>query len=394
MFSDRLPWPEPRGLNPLPTALPSTSSRTTASAVPTSIAAGLPVEPITISSSMTSDISLMNHIQDNQLGLRERPCTPGDGNCWYWANCDLIQLHNLHAPTDPDELRKAVRNTLNNHPLKMHWIKQVFRGKNQKYNKFVKDQSKPNAFIDHHGIIVVATSDYLKVMYHLVGTSNTTKAPVTKLCDEEKSRTVFHVGYYQDTTDRNDRPLRAGHYQSLEVVPGVDVPCCSIVAEVPEMDNDLDGVKCEEKILGAFIEDRNMVKMSLQRLMNLKCVNLDTLFSTNISHILYNDLRPKYAASTLEGKLCRRLLKRYQSICINSPGFDQDDLPPITDVSEEESEESTNPRSFRSLFSGPRSYRASLLISEMGNIPEVVDDIRATDGLASSVYQWYQGYQG
>ena len=139
------------------------------------------------------------------------------------------------------------------------------------------------------------------------------------------------------------------------MVPGVDVPCCSIVAEVTEMDNDLDGVKSEEKILGAFIEDRNMVKMSLQRLMNLKCVNLDTLFSTNISHILYNDLRPKYAASTLEGKLCRRLLKRYQSICINSPGFDQDDLPPITDVSEEESEESTNPRSFRSLFSGPRS---------------------------------------
>ena len=218
----------------------------------------------------------------------------------------------------------------------------------------------------------------------MVGTSNTTKSPVTKLCDEEKSRTVFHVGYYQDTTDRNDRPLRAGHYQSLEVVPGVDVPCCSIVAEVTEMDNDLDGVKSEEKILGAFIEDRNMVKMSLQRLMNLKCVNLDTLFSTNISHILYNDLRPKYAASTLEGKLCERLLKRYQSICINSPGFDQDDLPPITDVSEEESEESTNPRSFRSLFSGPRPSRASLLISEMGIIPEVVDDIRATDGLASS----------
>ena len=90
-------------------------------------------------------------------------------------------------------------------------------------------------------------------LYCLVGTSNTTKSPVTKLCDEEKSRTVFHVGYYQDTTDRNDRPRRAGHYPSLAVVPGVDVHCCSIVAEVPEMDNDLDGVKSEEKILGKDI---------------------------------------------------------------------------------------------------------------------------------------------
>ena len=35
------------------------------------------------------------------------------------------------------------------------------------------------------------------------------------------------------------------------------------MAEVPEMDNDLDGVKSEEKVLGAFFEDRNMVKMSL-----------------------------------------------------------------------------------------------------------------------------------
>ena len=46
--------------------------------------------------------------------------------------------------------------------------------------------------------------------------------------------------------------------------------------------------------------------------------------------------------------------------------------------------ESTKPRSFRSLFSGPRSSRASLLISEMRIIPDMVDDKRATDGLASS----------
>ena len=50
----------------------------------------------------------------------------------------------------------------------------------------------------------------------LVGTSNTTKSPVTKLCDEEKNITVFHVGYYQDTTDRRGGILRGGSWQSVD----------------------------------------------------------------------------------------------------------------------------------------------------------------------------------
>ena len=108
----------------------------------------------------------MEHITKHKLGLRERESIPGDGNCWYWTNCDLIKLHELKAPTDPTVLRKAVTNSLKTHTIKM--------GKSQKY---VKEQSTDNAFIDNYVIIVVATADYLGVNYHLVGISNTEKVP-------------------------------------------------------------------------------------------------------------------------------------------------------------------------------------------------------------------------
>ena len=53
--------------------------------------------------------------------------------------------------------------------------------------------------------------------------------------------------------------------QQLFNIQGVDVPCFSIMAEVPEMDNDLDGMesKVKKRFLVLFFEDRNMVKMSL-----------------------------------------------------------------------------------------------------------------------------------
>ena len=104
-------------------------------------------------------------------------------------------------------------------------MKTIFQGKASKLKKFVKDQSKPGVFIDNYGIMVLATGDYLGVNYHLVGTSNNAKNPFTVI-GEDQSRTVFHVGLYQDTTDQNVYPRRCGHYQRLEIIPGKSVPCC------------------------------------------------------------------------------------------------------------------------------------------------------------------------
>ena len=96
----------------------------------------------------------MEHITKHKLGLRERESIPGDGNCWYWTNCDLIKLHELKAPTDPAVLRKAVTNSPKTLLLKMQWTKSIFMGKSQKYAKFIQEQSTENAFIDNYCIIV------------------------------------------------------------------------------------------------------------------------------------------------------------------------------------------------------------------------------------------------
>ena len=248
-------------------ALPSTSSRTTSSVVPRVVTAEVQSQPINISSSISSMTELTEHIRKYNLGLREREAILGDGNCWYSTNVDLIKLYDMKAPREANELRKAVTNSLHDHPQKMYWIKTQFRGKVQKFSKFVKEQSIPGTFIDRNGIMVVATADYLNVAYHIAGTSNNSQTPVTKLCDECPNRRVFHVGYYQDTTDRDDGPRKSGHYQSLEIIPDAAVPCCGITELAPQLQCEqvdlnseaTEKLRSEEKILTIFPGDAGIV---------------------------------------------------------------------------------------------------------------------------------------
>ena len=108
---------------------------------------------------------------------------PADGNCWFWSNTDLIKVYGLPAPHDPNELRKAVANSLLTSKHKMNWLQNVFQRKMRKMKKFIKEQSQPGQFIDNNGIMVILTSDYLGVQYHIAGTSNNAQNPVTKLGD-------------------------------------------------------------------------------------------------------------------------------------------------------------------------------------------------------------------
>ena len=86
-----LPIPPRTGLRPIPSALPSSKTRTTASAVPNTITAEKSLCAINISSSFVSRNALVEHIDKFNLGLRERPPVPADGNCWFWSNVDLIK---------------------------------------------------------------------------------------------------------------------------------------------------------------------------------------------------------------------------------------------------------------------------------------------------------------
>ena len=353
----------------IPTALPSTSSRTTSSAVPVPILAEVSLGPINLSSSLVSNNALVDHIDRYNLGLQERPLVPADGNCWFWTNTDLIKKYGIVAPEDPNELRMAVANSLDMHKHKSYWMKTIFQGKVRKYKKFVKEQSQPGNFIDNYGIMVIATADYLDVKYHLIGTSNNSKNPFTVLGQEDRD-IVFHVGLYQDTTDVSDQG-RSGHYQSLEPVPGLAVPCCNILPELVTVSVPIDRdvtidiqetlrqevkekIEIEENILRMFKNDKEMVTLSLKRIANIKDVDTEVLFKTDISNILYSDLRKLYDAGSPQGKLVRRILKRYQNLCKSDPRLRNEDLPEISDVSDDNEEVQEPVRSFRSLFTSDR----------------------------------------
>ena len=129
--------PPPRGLKSIAHALPSTVSRTT----PSAESAELSLGPVRLSSSLSSKNELLEHIEKHSLGLRERTLVPADQNCWFWKNCNLIKQSGIVAPEDPDELRKAVANSLKTSKHKTHWLQHIFQGTMSKFIKFVKEQS-------------------------------------------------------------------------------------------------------------------------------------------------------------------------------------------------------------------------------------------------------------
>ena len=186
-MSNNLPWPETQEI-PATHVVPSSNMRPTIPTLPR------PYNPEILSpieASISSNDSLMKHIDKHGLGVAIREEITGDGNCWYSSNVDLIRKHKMKAPDNPNELRKAVINSIKSHPQMHQWVQSIFNGKKRDFNRFLKEQSLPGTFVDNHGICVIATSDYLNVNYHIVGTSNTNKAPVSKFGRLDKDRPFF-----------------------------------------------------------------------------------------------------------------------------------------------------------------------------------------------------------
>ena len=106
----------------------------------------------------------------------------------------------------------------------------------------------------------------------------------------------------------------------------MDVPCCSVVAE--QIRDDLvEKLNSEEMVLKTFLSDRTMVSLSLDRIYSLPSVSVDKLFETNI-------------------------FRNFLNLCRKSPKFQDQDLPHLIDVSDEETVKSTSSRSVQSLFNG------------------------------------------
>ena len=99
--------------------------------------------------------------------------------------------------------------------------------------------------------------------------------------------------------------------------------------------------------------------MSMERIISLENVTVDVLFHTDISQILYEKIR-------CIGKICRKILLKFQALCRTSNDFEEEELPNISDISEDEEEtnQSTRSRSFRTLFTrNPRPRESAILVA-------------------------------
>ena len=127
--------------------------------------------------------------------------------------------HWKSAPTDHLLLRLAVCNTLENHPQSQDWIKSLFRNKKRDWITFMKNNRKKGTYTDNNGIMVIATAQYLGVIFKIVPTSGDNRNPYYCIPDDvvdadTDGRPVLWLGLHQDDTDRRVDG-RAGHYQSL-----------------------------------------------------------------------------------------------------------------------------------------------------------------------------------
>ena len=93
--------------------------------------------------------------------------------------------------------------------------------------------------------------------------------------------------------------------------------------------------------------------MPLKRILDIPDVDTEVLFETDLSNILFTDIRKMYSKVSIEGKLCRKILKKYQQLCLMDPRLRNEELPPISDVSDDEVFQEPI-RSFGSLFHGNR----------------------------------------
>ena len=80
-------------------------------------------------------------------------------------------------------------------------------------------------------------------------------------------------------------------------------------------------------------------------------------------------MRPNHSPTSSEGKSCRRLLKKFQRMISHDPDYDGEDLPPLTDVSDDDSNNTRKKKNFRSLF----DRRTSRVVAEMGPSSSIRD---------------------
>ena len=86
---------------------------------------------------------LTNLIRTMKLPLVRRQPTISDGNCWYDAIVDQMQLHGIGCVSDHITLRKEVILSLPGFEQASDWIENIFDNKIDDWERFLAEHSKP-----------------------------------------------------------------------------------------------------------------------------------------------------------------------------------------------------------------------------------------------------------
>ena len=113
-----------------------------------------------------------------------------------------------------------------------------------------------------------------------------------------------------------------------------------MVEQNMETDDIVSKLRNEEALLIMQLKNKDAVESSLQRIRKFESKILAKhLFDTQITEVLYNQVRELYGVETLAGRQTRRILKKIVEIGLNSCDVDNDEsLPDITIVADEEEE--------------------------------------------------------
>jgi len=155
---------------------------------------------------------LWRHIQEFGLGLISRPPTRSDGNCWYDAIADQVELHGVPGvPREHGALRKFLVEALPRLDQAAQWAETVFGGL-EVLEEFLAVHSTPGQWTDELGIMCQATALIVGREIRLVGTANIGQLgpgyTVLESVPGAEKLQPLTVGYYQDR-----------HYQSLAEAP-------------------------------------------------------------------------------------------------------------------------------------------------------------------------------
>ena len=287
---------------------------------------------ITLLSSQSSEDSLYDHISKHDLKLKKHGYVPANGDCFYVSIYNLLELFQhpiLVKVSDALELRRLIVSHIPNHPQFKTWLEMIWKSQMRKFKDFAENHMNHGVFTDNYGIVLYTTINLLEVNINVVSSSNNEKNPITKFECPAGSKLDFFLGYHQDTTDVGGVHARAGHYESLrEFEPEEEEMPFNIRGDEAEevmKAETIKAMKAEEEILKMLGRNDFIVQGSISRLEALQ-VTADHLLQSELCSVLMAHVYPLHDSTSVAGKMVRKLLKKYETICKEVEGYNGDPL--------------------------------------------------------------------